>query len=288
MFLETLSTRCHHLRLLNISKNIVEDDGISVMSALAKLASLYEEEPTSDRLGLTYMLNELNIGDTGLYTFVKNIGSLSSSYCCFAAIELQGNNIRAVGVSHLVRAKNISINSLFLDDNPIGIQGAQAIGEMLSSNKFSQLHTLRLSRCQLTNLSSADSVSLDQSMMVNVVDQKLRQLSRNHTIEVLHLDGNSFTGHNINILAGFICLCSRLSTLSSCECGITVNDLKQLFSDLSQCEFSSDHWHSWYLGNNEASTNDAYHAMDEHLPSLLSSKLLVFTEVTSRKVRDKV
>ena len=285
VFLESLSAHCHHIRVLNISENNVQGDGVSVMSALSKLASRYEgcspeHQPNriSGRIteGLRYSLNKLNIGEGLFSVFANNQDSLTSSLCKFDTIRLEGNGIQAGGVSQLARTKNTIIYTLSLDDNPLRIDGAQAIGEMLSS-RFGQIKTLRLSRCQLTDLPTTASTNLDEIEVVKDVGRQLCQLPQNATIRELRLDGNSFNGQGVHILAGFIHLCSCLITLRSCGCGITSDDLGQLFNRLSQCKVTPYRLRAWYLRNNEIDDDGVYVLM-EHLPSLLPNLWSVYTD----------
>ena len=265
-FLETLSTNCTQLQSLNISDNDVQDDYKSVMSGLSILGSSHR--PNKLNIGL----KRLHIDDNGLAVFVEILGNLTSSYCSFDSVDLKDNSIHAVGISYLARAKNIVMETLSLADNPLGIQGTKAVGELLSSNRFRQLHTLKLSRCQLTSLASTDSNYLDQTKAINSVGRQLSVLPQNNTIKVLYLDGNSFTKQGVYILAGFIQLCSHLEFLSTRECGITSDDLGQLIKWLSQ------HYNSlggWNLISNDVDDKGIYFLI-EHMSSLFPNLSRIF------------
>ena len=248
--LKTLAMKCTSLQSLDISDNCVQDDYSSVMSAVSKLGS-------SHRLKCIG-LKRSNINDNALNVLVQeNADHLTSSCCHFELLDLKGNDIHAIGISHLATAKNIEINTLSLTDNPLGVQGAQAICELLSSNKYKQLSMLKLSRCELASLPTTDSNDLDQTMMKSVGEQ-LSVLPQNTTIAVLHLDGNIFSELGIYILAGFTRLCSCLVFLSSCECGITSDDMGQLLNFLSQNSASCKLLRQWTLNHNDIDDKGVY------------------------------
>ena len=271
--LETLSTGCAQLQALDISDNNVQDDYKSVMSGLSILGSSHKLNK------LNIGLKRLNVDDNGLNVFVESLGNLTtSSYCSFESVDLKGNSIHEVGISYLARAKNINVETLSLADNPLGIQGAQAIGELLSSNGFRQLpvlHMLKLSRCQLASLTSTDSKYLDETKVINSVVRQLNLLPQNNTIRVLYLDGNRFTEQGVYILAGFIQLCSCLVYLSTRECGITSDDLGQLFDWLSQHKISSKSLGEWCIASNDVDDKGAYFLI-EHMPSLFPHLLKLY------------
>ena len=99
-----------------------------------------------------------------------------------------------------------------------------------------------LSSCELTTagigLSNIDSLNLSNitcisGEAVRDVGQEFCQMPQNNTITSLVLNGNSFAGEGMYILAGFIHLCPSLEYLYSRNCGITSDDLKPLFVEAS-------------------------------------------------------
>ena len=295
-FFEALSTNCHHIRLLDISKNPIPDD-VPVMSALSRLVSQYHlPEPhlfcgfsSEDLKGLIYTLNGLNISDRGLAVFANGLSNLSGSTRQFQWLHLTSNRIQAIGISHLNRVKNLIVECITLGNNPLGLQGTLSVGELLSNN-FGQVRRLGLSRCQLTvpcGDHAIPSINLDSTFSDKVVvdiGQQLCQLPQNCTITSLGLEGNCFNGPGIYILAGFICLCSCLKYLDTYKCGITSNDLRQLFNILSEFKALTYKLNHWGLRYNKIDDDGTYTLM-EHLPSLFPS--LTSVNIIDNQVSDQ-
>ena len=182
-----------------------------------------------------FVLSSPNLGDEGLCVFVDNL----EGECHAVRLSLYDNGIHATGVSCLADAvcsgKIVIKGSLCLNRNGLGLEGALAVGRMLSNNHC-QLDRLELTECELTtaggSLPNNDSLNLDSNISSETVRQQLCQMPQNSTITFLILDYNTFTGNGIHILAGFMCLCSSLNVLWTCNCGITSNDLRQLYEIL--------------------------------------------------------
>ena len=276
-----------HLNTLDLSRNNL---GVPGATALARVISRLQHQSQSD-VGMIHRfmtqpsflskihLNQTNLGDEGLCAFIENIDCV----CHLAELELNNNGIHATGVSCLADAVcsgKIVLDDeseLYLRDNPLGLEGTAAIGRMLGSNHC-QLRIVYLSSCELTTagggLPNTDSLNLGDNISgeaVRDVGQQLCQLPQNNTITWLVLNGNSFTGEGIHILAGFMHLCTCLKHLLSRNCGITSDDLKQLFDKLSQLKSSSpslcSKLETWYLDNNEIDDSGVSELMDL-LPSL--------------------
>ena len=287
-FIEALSAHCPHLKYLDLSRNNL---GVPGATAFARVISRLQHQSQSD-VGMIHIfmtqpsflpeicLNQTNLGDKGLCAFIENIDGV----CHLEELELKDNGIHATGVSCLADAVcsgKIVLDdgsTLDLSDNPLGLEGTVAIGRMLSSNHC-QLWRVDLSSCELTTagggLPNTDSLNLGDNISgkaVRDVGQQLCQMPQNNTITMLILNGNSFTGEGIHILAGFLYICPCLKHLYSCNCGITSDDLKQLLDKLSQLKSSSPSLCSklelWYLDNNEIDDSGVSVIMD-YLPSLL-------------------
>ena len=266
-FGKTLSAHCPHLRNLNLSYNNL---GVSGARAFAKIISrLYHPDSTGDG---EFSLDQTNLGDEGLCAFVDNLESV----CHFECLSLEDNDIHAAGVSCLADAvcsKMIFIGKwLYLRNNVLGLEGAKAVGRMLSNNHC-QLRCLDLSECELTTaggvLPKTDSLNLDSNISSETVRQQLCQMPQNNTITELILNGNTFTGNDIHILAAFMCLCLNLDNLYTSNCGITSDDLIQLF-EILKSSFPSkpfDKLEVWDLDDNKIDKNGIC-ALYEHLPSL--------------------
>ena len=267
-FLEALSVHCPHINTLDLSDNNLDVPGASALSRM------YVKEPKEHRL------NKTKLGDKGLIVSIKSLKVVSQ-------LELMDNDIHAFGTSCLADAicsgKVYNLTELNLSDNPLGPEGAIAIGRMLSSRHCS-LHTVKLSRCELTttgvglpntdSLNSSNTVTvMTSSEALKDVGRQLCQMPRSSKISYLELNGNSFTGEGIHILAGFIHLCPCMTHLYTNDCGITSDDLIWLFDILTQFNYSSPYRRvcnilsTWYLINNQIDDSGVSALMD-HLTSL--------------------
>ena len=279
-FGEALSAHCPHLRRLDLSNNNLGNPGAT---ALARVVTRLQYHTTKDsklRLPLTYVhLNQTNLGDKGLCTFVDSLDGV----CHFETLSLEGNDIHATGVSCLANAictgKIVleASSALVLRDNLLGLEGALAVGRMLSSI-YCQLDSLYLSECKLTtavgSLPHVDALNLGNSISTEVVrdvGHQLCQMPQNNTIIWLVLSGSSFTGNSINILVAFMYLCPCLNYLYTNNCEITSDDLIQLLHTLSSLKSSSpslcSELETWFLDNN-AISDSGVSALIEHLSSL--------------------
>ena len=158
--------------------------------------------------------------------------------------------------------KEMEYVNLHLDGNPLGLEGTEAIIRMLSSG-LCQPKMLSLSNCQLTtataggDLPNTDYLNLENIATNEIIREVGQQMALCNCSTITHLclDANSFTGGGIHILAGYISLCPTLTVLSSDQCEITSEDLKQLLDKLVQLKSSSPNLCSglmaWHLNNNE-------------------------------------
>ena len=278
---ETLSAHCPHLMILDLSQNNL---GIPGAIALARVISRLQHNSTKDsglrfiQLPLSFVdLNQTNLGDKGLCAFVDSLDGV----CHFSKLGLNNNDIHSSGVSYLADAvcseKVVLDYVLRLSVNLLGLEGALAVGRMLSSNHC-QLTQLHLSMCKLTTAKSVlpniDPLNVGNNISsesVRGVGQQLCQMPQNNTITMLYLDGISFTGNSINILVAFMYLCIRLIFLVTNNCEISSDDLVELFHSLSSLKSSSpslcSELHIWYLDNNVIS-DSGVSALINHLPSL--------------------
>ena len=268
-FVDALSAHCPRLRGLDLSDNNL---GIPGASVTAKIFNRH----LSTTLDKYMCLNKTNLGDNG-FSILINKGLRD-----ICLLKLADNGIHATGVSCLADAvcegkvifADLFYSSFYLSGNPIGLEGTVAIGRMLSSSHC-QLARVNLSRCELTtaggSLPNTDSGNTLSGEPVRDVGQQLCQMPQNSNITGLDLDGNSFTGEGIHILAGFMHLCPCLKSLSTGNCGITSDDLVLLFDKLTQLKSSSPSLCSklglFHLPNNQIDDSGVSALMD-HLPSL--------------------
>ena len=289
--LEALSFHCPLLGELSLSQNNL---GVPEISALARIISQHRNvvshsprDGTPNLISAGFRPQQFNLNldttklsDKGLSTFIESL----ESPCHFRELHLKGNGIHATGVSCLTGSTCLgkivmqgALSLLCLDDNPLGLEGTVAIGRMLSSSHC-QLRQVTLSRCQLTTagggLPNTNCPNLDYNVtseVVRDVGQQLCQMPQNNTIKWLYLDGNSFTGEGIYVLAGFMYLCPCLDKLSSSHCRITSDDLEQILDKLAQIKVSSPSvcykLMCWNLSNNEIDDSGVSVLLD-HLPLL--------------------
>ena len=233
----------------------LRDNKIGVESIKSLTTALAKSSSNGCTLS-EFVLSSSNLDDEGLRVFVNNL----EGECHVEDLYLDDNGIHATGFSCLADAvcsgKIVIKDSLLLSYNCLGLKGALAVGRMLSNN-YCPVNHLNLSECELTtaggSLPYTDPLNLDSSITSETVRQQLCQMSQNNTITFLDLDYNTFTGNDIHILAGFICLCSSLGVLSTCNCGITSDDLRQLF-EILKSSFSGkplSKLQYWDLGDNK-------------------------------------
>ena len=278
-FVEALSAYCPHLRRIDLSQNNL---GVPGATALAQVISRFQHQSQHDvelnqQSYFSLCLNQTNLGDKGLCAYIDN------DVCQLDCLELQDNGIHATGVSCLADAvcsgKIVLKFQLNLSDNLLGLEGTVTIGRMLSSNHC-RLRIVNLSSCELTTagsgLPNTDSLNLGDNISgeaVRDVGKQLCQMPQINFISELYLDGNSFTGEGIQILAGFMHLCPCLKHLNSSNCGITSDNLKQLLDKLSQLKSSSpslcSELETWHLDNNKIDDSGVLVLMNQ-LTSLLS------------------
>ena len=269
---------CYSLHQCNLSHN-----NLGVPGAIALAHVISRHQSGTGRTGFScsclyhMRLSQTNLSDKGLFAFVDSLEKV----CGFEDINLSDNDIHASGVSCLADAissgKICSTSQLDLSDNSLGLEGAIAVGTILGSEQC-ELKRIYLSRSELTiptdSLPNIYPLNNETCDAVKGVGQQLCQMPQNNTIIYLTLDGNNFTGCNIDILAGFMHLCLCLETLNTRNSGITSDDLIRLFNKLSNLKSSSpslcDKIQTWYLANNKISDSGASTLLD-YLPSLFPS-----------------
>ena len=261
-----VEVHCPHLWNLNLSDNNLSVPGASAISKIF--------DHRYELCSIILCLNKTNLGDEGLTILIRSLKVVSF-------LELADNDIHATAISCLADAvcegKMVFVGfpSLFdLSNNPLGLEGTVAIGRMLSSSHC-KYHSVHLSRCELTtaggSLLNTDSGNTISGEAVRDVGQQLCQMPQNSNITFLQLDGNSFTGESIRILAGFMHLCPCLGSLYTSDCGITSDDLIWLLDKLTQLKSSSPSLCSklelWGLYDNQIDDSGVSALMD-HLTSL--------------------
>ena len=260
-FLKSLENHCPHLDSLKLSDNNLGVPGASVIAAaISRYFNVHTSPPYdfNDFQSSAWLssidLNNTNLGDEGLIAFIEK---LDCPYH-FDNLELKNNGILATGLNCL--AKKISSDSRYhwmdqsdelesysdypsencvdldLSDNPIGLDGVIAVGEVLH---YCDQPFVDLSRCHLTttteNINNPPNCDYydEHTSLFKEVGSKRYQMQGRCNVRCLTLDGNCFTAERIHILAGFIHICGdELQFLSINDCNITSDDLIQLIEIL--------------------------------------------------------
>ena len=246
------SGHCHDIKELDLSKNNL---GVPGGKALGKILPHLPS-------GLCLYLAETMLGDEGISALTQNLGST----CELEYLNLESNNIHAAGISHLVESvctENILLgSSLYLTNNPLGLEGVMNVVKMFYSDHFRVFH-IDLSGCKLTTAGS----NVTNSNFVNAINvQQLifsQQLQAN-TVNWILVDNINFAGEGIHILAGFMYLCPSLEGLYCCGCGITSNDLKHLLIQLCGVKLELSFLTYWDLADNDID-DDGVSTLIQHL-----------------------
>ena len=258
-FMKAISNHCHCLKTQDLSQNNL---GVPGASILGRVLSEHMKLNSEQQGWLSELkLNRTNLRDEGLCTLVENI---EGSYC-FNKIYLRGNDIHAPGVVCLVNAicsgritmeENLDHRvELWLDDNPIGLEGTPAIGRLLSNDR-----------------SQIGAIGLNSLYDKKTVGQTLYELPQNDTIQSLYLDDNNFTADGIHILAGLIYLCPYLQNLFTRRCTMVSDDFKWIVNELAQVKLSypniCSELHAWDLGDNNIDNDGLSTLMELQLSTM--------------------
>ena len=260
-FGEAVLAHCPNLEELDLSDNnlgLPESSNVSWMCDRHRVIHILK-------------LNNTNIGDDDF------IGLLNGLKIIFQ-LELTHNNVGATGISGLADAISIGklelieidplVSRLSLDTNPLGLEGAVAVGRMLMGNHC-QLHIVTMSRCALTTAGGRLPSNSDHNCTISCkgIGQLLCQMPQSTKIGHIDLSGNSLSGEAIHILAGFMHLCPCLGILSTDECGITSDDLISLLGMLKSFPKVRRKLSTWSLCNNQIDDR-GISALIESIPSL--------------------
>ena len=235
--LQSLVQYCAGLQSLDLSDN---DLGISGAIVLGDYLPLLGRKSVNFHLSI----NSVNLGDEGLKAFFHKWDSQHN--CFLKQFHLDSNDIHATGLVTLlgvIQSENLIVKSLSLAGNPLRLEGTIILIKMLSVIS-QRLTLLDLSRCEL---------AVDVGSFSDAADITLN-------IEKLLLDGNNFSGDNINILTLFIRVCPDLACLNSSKCSITSEDFGILLDQLKLDSFPS--LESWYLIDNRIDSNGILRGID--------------------------
>ena len=254
-FLDALSVHCADLFQLVLSENNL---GVPEMLALGSGMSKITEYQHAFFLNLVQAIPS----DKGMSAFTQNL----KGTCHFRELHMGKNGIHTFGVSCLAESicfGKLDVNELLLNGNSLGLEGITVIGKTLSGN-YCNLWKLDLTNCNLTTATDDRTYN---------IGKQLCKISQNTTVRHLVVNQNSFTGDNIHILVGLVCLCLSLQRLDSSNCNLTSDDLLNFFSEVSQVKLSQSSdccskLTDWYLDDN-AVDDYGVAALVGHLSSLL-------------------
>ena len=295
VFIGSLLAHCPHLTHFDVSCNNL---GVPGARAFAdSLSKLYNHTSYDSSLDcalkeqeLGQFLTNIDFTDTNLYNdgLVAFVKGLECS-CNFDEVSLKANHISVTGASCLADAICLGIiainGELNISDNPIKLEGTTVFGHILSNeHNKSAFKGVNLSKCELTTVANGsnplntDSSCFGSDSSVNEairdVGKQLLQMPQNTNITQLILDGNSFAGMGINILAGFIHLTPCLNNLNTCNCSISSDEVLQLLEKLLELKSSSPNLFNclkhWKLDNNNIS-DSGISALVDCLSSLFTS-----------------
>ena len=324
-FIECLSAHCPLLQAINVSHNQVNVSRTSALAGVLSKLGHNIPRPTrrlfSDReiacrskdCRLPSFLSklELSIANHSCKDLLVKLQEQFSEHICTESNDESDRSCKIFMVgthralAHDVCCGNMQVrisDLLNFSDNPLKLEGTLAIGKILSSDNC-QSGTVVLSRCELTavggglpNLNSlylSDGTS--RTVAVRDVGQQLCQMPQSSIITWLHLDGNSFTGTGIHILAGFIHLCPYLEYLHTCNCSINSDDLIWLLGKLDELKSSSPNLCSrlkvWHLIGNMIDDRGVS-AIANYLPSLFVDCpriiIVVYNNPITTEIRNKL
>ena len=154
------------------------------------------------------------------------------------------------------------MNSLFIGDNPLGLQGLAAICRMLSSRQ-GQLERLYMANCSVTSIES-NHANGDSDVARSDVIKQLQQLPVNKSIIDFNLSKNDFSGNKSLVLHSIMSLCSSVQYLSTTQCNITSEYLFFHLFNEQECS----RLRSWYLSQNKIN-DDGIHLLLKNLATAL-------------------
>ena len=264
--LQVLPDHCTNLKQLDISENFFDNPSPTVVGeTIGQL--LQNHKAICD-----VFANEILLGDDGVKA-LTDVLSKGDHGACINLLSFKKNGITCKGISLLAKCIQSSrlslIDGLFIDGNPIQLQGALSLCSVLNSKSVS------LSSCQLT-VSTADTKKSLREEMSN--------LPKTVVCEELILDSNNFTGENIHILAELIRICPLLKSLSCASCEINSDDLLHILGNKT-CPLLA--LETWSLQNNQLDNEGCTQivtSVAEDLPKLTGIFLHGNTKITNRKL----
>ena len=254
-FLQSLSTACPKLTSLNLSDNhLGVPGGQAVANALPKLT----RHQSGD---FELHLLKTNLGDKGIRAFTQSL----PSPCHLRKFTINDNALyhdAAVALSESIISGALIVNSLFIGDNPLGLQGLAAICRMLSSRQ-GQLERLYMANCSVTSIES-NHANEDSDVARSDVIKQLQQLPVNKSIIDFNLSKNDFSGNKSLVLHSIMSLCSSVQYLSTTQCNITSEYLFFHLFNEQECS----RLRSWYLSQNKIN-DDGIHLLLKNLATAL-------------------
>ena len=239
------SGNCSRLNKLDLSRNILGGSG---GKALGKVLPHLHSPVSLD-------LAETMLGDNGISALTQN---LEGTYT-IKDFQLRNNIIHYAGIAYLAESVCKGLISISDDctlaNNPIGLQGVMAVIKILCSDHF-KADQIHLPECQLARaIESSTSCDFVNAAGIQQLISN-QQLQMNNYVYRLSIDGNDLSGEGIYILALLMYVCSSLESLQCQSCGLTSDDLKQLFVQLSNFSSRTTYQILWWdIGENYINNN---------------------------------
>ena len=264
-----LSENCNKLKALHLrGKPLSSNDCYDLGMFLSCM------QCDTDRLSL----DGTTMNDTGLLALTNALTQEHS----IVELSLRGNNIHSKGFSHLAGSlcsDVLCVHKLYLDNNPLGPQGALHISRTLESNNC-MLAWISLYNC---NLETEGAIAILHGLsrnhflkFLNLRGNKIgedsstfRELesilgtchASNVTLQWVDLSSNCLTAEGVNIVIAFLYICRSLKDLVTSSCKITSDDLfrisQQLYCLKEQSGFSHANLRSWDLSSNNIHDKNA-------------------------------
>ena len=279
-FLSSLSSHCPKIRILDLSNNHL---GVPGAQAVGAACSRLTKHKNQSQMSFELLLDKTNLGDEGIKAFTQSV----DGPCHFKVLQIMENVLHhdaMVALSESITSGVLKVDTLTLDDNPLGLQGALVVFTMPTDG---QLHKVSMKNC---SISATDLVTTADSTLLGFGEltlEKCLQVSKKYSVHSLYLDGNNLTGKNITILASLMSLCSQLMFLSCCGCNINSDDIRNLTSQLSKRSCKFNLLQIWQLEGNKVD-DKGVEILNDHLLTMFPGDIDIQLDQNHAISKDKM
>ena len=262
---------CPHLKHLNLSSNNLSTEETRALSSV--LPRLTRCKSLGSRKKFRLSLRETKFADRSIEVFAESL----KNACSIHLLELNDSNLcgsEALYLASCISSGFLRVKSLELNGCPLGLKGAIAFGQMLSTSHCEILrYAAKKCFANLTTVTPGCSSVTQASQEIlkhESVSQQLYCISQSaKSIAELCLNENDFSGKNVKLLAGLLHLCPFLRVLHTKGCSVSSNDLQNLLTSLQQAKESSTSCRTLALQSWDLSENP----LDEEAVDILASFL---------------